>query len=385
MLSVAVTGTNGKSSVVHFLRQIWNYADFECASLGTVGLFVGNHQIKSDELDIPNLTTPGIESFHKVINFLLNKEITHFAFEASSHGLTQGRIPQIMLSAAAFTNFGHDHLDYHKTEDCYFESKLILFKDILKNDKLAVVYGDHSQIYENVYKYNQNIMTFGFNKNNSIRAQNIQQFPSYIKFDLVIKDKLTRNIKIKIFGEFQILNIMCAIALAHACGLAFDVIINTLHKITGLEGRMEMVATHNNGFIYVDYAHTADGFKQILETFKKFCRGKLICVFGCGGNRDTSKRYLIGKAAAEIADIAIVTNDNPRNEDPTIIRKEILIGCPNGIEISNRKEAIKYAIESITPNDFVAILGKGHETTQIYKDKIINHNDKEEVLKYCRS
>jgi UDP-N-acetylmuramoyl-L-alanyl-D-glutamate--2,6-diaminopimelate ligase len=345
-------------------------------------LFIGDSKVGPEKIEVPSLTTPDAPSFRRILDFLADEKVTHFAFEASSHGLVQRRAHDIALSAAAFTNFGSDHLDYHKTRGAYFESKLILFKEILRGEGAVVILGDQPEIREGVSKYNKNIMTFGFNAGNLIRAENVRGAPDGVSFDLTMDGKVAKDISVALFGEFQILNILCAASLAYACGLPSEGIIETIPKIRALNGRMEKVATCNGGHVYVDYAHTADGFRRTLEAFRKPCHKRLICVFGCGGDRDKSKRRLMGEAAGEIADVVIVTDDNPRSEDPAVIRREILTGCPGSLEVGDRKEAIKYAMNLLGPGDFVIIQGKGHETTQTYGDKIISHNDREEALRH---
>jgi UDP-N-acetylmuramoyl-L-alanyl-D-glutamate--2,6-diaminopimelate ligase len=289
-------------------------------------------------------------------------------------------VHEVSLSAAAFTNFGLDHLDYHKTREIYFDAKLILFKEILKDDGAAVVLGDQTEVYEGVSRYCKNVITFGFDAGNFIRAENVRESQGGMVFDLEIGRHMTKDVSVGLFGKFQILNVLCAISLAHACGLPAVRIVEALGNIRTLEGRMERIGSYNGGQIYVDYAHTADGFGRVLETFRRACAGRLICVFGCGGGRDKSKRCLMGSAASEMADVVVITDDNPRSENPSAIRREILNSCPMGVEIEDRKEAIKYAVGSIEPGDFVIILGKGHETTQIYGTNVIPHNDKDEVL-----
>jgi UDP-N-acetylmuramoyl-L-alanyl-D-glutamate--2,6-diaminopimelate ligase len=378
---VAVTGTNGKSSVVHFLRQIWEGAQINCASLGTVGLFIGDRRVSRDEIEIPQLTTPGQSSFREILDFLVSSDVTHLAFEASSHGLVQKRVHEAVLSAAAFTNFGSDHLDYHKTIDSYLDAKLILFKEILERAKPAVVFGDQPEIVEAVRKYNDNIVTFGSGDRNTVNSKNVKVFPEHVVFDLVIDGHVTKDVEVKVFGKLQVLNVLCAVALSYVCGLTGDTVIMALDKLCQLDGRLEMVAAHNGGRVYVDYAHTAQGFQRALEEFREVCKERLICVFGCGGDRDKSKRGLMGKIASSIADIVIVTDDNPRTECPRSIRKEILAGCKaDAIEIDNRSNAIKYAVGLIKRGDVLVIVGKGHETTQTYGDKILDQNDKEDVL-----
>ncbi len=380
---VSVTGTNGKSSVAHFLSQIWQYSGKNTANLGTLGLFINGQKTDLENIIIPNLTTPDSITLHKILDHLAKLNITHLVFEASSHALEQKRLHSVELSAAAFTNFASDHLDYHKTRESYFLSKLRLFKEILKNDRQAIVSKDYPIIFSEVSKLNKNIISFGLNEGNFVRAENIKEFSDHIIFDISFGKEKFKNLNVKLFGQFQIMNILCASALAFSCGLSPKEIIETFSKLSTLNGRMEHIRSINGGNVYVDYAHTSEAFKNALKCFKRVCKGNLICVFGCGGNRDKSKRREMGKIVNELADIIIVTDDNPRFESPESIRSEIISNCPNALDIPNRKDAIYKALSLINPGDFVAVIGKGHEDYQIYGNKTIHFSDKETILNFC--
>lgn len=379
-ICIAITGTNGKSSTAHFLSQIWSYSGKKSGNLGTLGLFIDQEQIEPEGITVPNLTTPDPITFHKIMQYLKTQKVDHCVFEASSHALDQKRSHGAELTAAAFTNLASDHLDYHKTREAYLDSKLRLFREILQNDKPAIVSMDFPEVYESVLKINKNIVTFGISNQNFIKAQNIKEFPDRMVFDLMIGNEIFPGIEVKLFGSFQIMNILCAIALAYASDVSIHDILKTLPKIKPLNGRMEHIRSIKGGNVYVDFAHTTDGFKNALECFKKACHGRLICVFGCGGDRDKSKRPEMGVIASEIADVVIITDDNPRTESPAEIRHQILEKCPKGIEIADRMEAIQYAISLIQPGDFVAVIGKGHENYQIYGNEIRHFNDREEIL-----
>ena len=376
---VAVTGTNGKSSVSHFLSQIWTYLEKKSANLGTLGLFIDQQKVKPKRIFIPNLTTPDAVTFHKIMRYLKNVQVTHCVFEASSHALEQKRCHSATILAAAFTNLASDHLDYHKTREAYLETKLRLFREILPPDMPAIVSLDFPDIYERVSEINKNLITFGISKNNDINVRNIRTTSGKIVIDLAYKNEIFHDIEVNLLGDFQIMNILCAVALGVATGIDVSSMVEVLPKIKPLEGRMELVRTVNGGDIYVDFAHTAEGLRNALQCFRKVCKGRLICVFGCGGNRDISKRPEMGRIAHETADICIVTDDNPRQESPEEIRRQIIDACPNAIEIGNRRDAIKYAIALIQPGDIVAVMGRGHETHQIYLVKI-PFNDREEIL-----
>ena len=381
-ICVAVTGTNGKSSVAHFLSQIWTNLGKISANLGTLGLFVNQKETKPEGILIPNLTTPDPLTFHKVLDYLKSSNVTHCVFEASSHAIDQKRCYSASLSSAAFTNLASDHLDYHKTKKEYLATKLKIFQDVLPSDKPAVISHDYPEIYDSVSKIHKNIVSFGISTQNDIIAKNIIELKDKIIFDLVSSNETFTDIEINLLGNFQVMNILCAVALAMTSGIKIQDIAESLHKIKPLTGRMELIRKINGGSVYVDFAHTSEGLRNALLCFKKACNGKLICVFGCGGNRDTTKRPEMGKIASEIADVCIVTDDNPRNESPDKIRKQIISNCKNAIEIGNRREAIRYALSMIKQGDIVAVMGKGHETYQIYNDKTIYFSDSEEILKY---
>ena len=377
---VAVTGTNGKSSVAHFLSQIWTYLGKKSANLGTLGLFIDQQNVKPDGIYIPNLTTPDAVTFHRIMKYLLQSRVTHCVFEASSHALEQKRCHSAKIKAAAFTNIASDHLDYHKTRETYFATKLQLFKEILPADMPAIVSRDFPNIYESVSKINGNIISFGLSPQNDIVAQNIRNLPDKIVFDIAYKTQIFQDVQINLFGEFQVLNILCALALGVATRFDISSMLEVLPNIKPLAGRMELVKQINGGNVYVDFAHTAEGLKTALQCFRKACKGRLICVFGCGGDRDKTKRPEMGKIASELADIAIVTDDNPRTEPPEEIRQQIIATCPNSAEIADRREAISYAISLIKPGDIIAVMGRGHETHQIYGTTKIPFNDREVIM-----
>lgn len=379
---IAVTGTNGKSSVAHFLSQIWTYSGVTSANLGTLGLFIEQKATTPKKIKIPNLTTPDPITFHKLMEYLVGRKVNHCVFEASSHALLQKRCYSVTLSAAAFTNLASDHLDYHKTKEAYLAAKLQLFREILPSDKTAVVSQDFSEIFCEVLKCNKNIISFGLGKKNFVRATNIAEFSDKVIFNLFCGNEIFPHIEIKLLGRFQVMNILCAIALAIASGINLPDIVNAIPRIKTLNGRMEYVRTLNGGDIYVDFAHTAEGLKNALKCFKNVCKGRLICVFGCGGNRDITKRSEMGKIASELADICIVTDDNPRQESPEEIRGQIIATCPNAVEIGTRHDAIHHALSIIQPGDIVAIMGKGHETYQIYGTTTTHFSDREEILEF---
>ncbi|MDR1333185.1 MAG: UDP-N-acetylmuramoyl-L-alanyl-D-glutamate--2,6-diaminopimelate ligase [Holosporales bacterium] len=378
---VAVTGTQGKSSVVHFLRQIWAKSERKAASLGTVGLFTDATEcINPPDLQLPNLTTPDPVTIHRVLEYLDSTGVTHLAFEASSHGIQQKRLHSVTLAAAAFTNFASDHLDYHKTREAYLKAKLALFREILPDDGVIVSSCDDPTLYDELASIGKKMVTFGLAPENTVRAENVRVFPRHITCDILLGERRFSDVSVNLVGKLQISNILCAAALAYACGMEPEDIAEALPSVTTLEGRMEYITTKNGGDIYVDYAHTTDSFKCALSDFRSICKGRLICVFGCGGDRDETKRQQIGALASERADVVIITDDNPRSEDPARIRQCIMSACPGAIEIGDRKEAIQYAVRSIEPGDVVVILGKGHEHYQICGAATHRFSDREVVL-----
>ena len=377
-INIAITGTNGKSSVAHFVSQIWSLCNIKSANLGTLGLFVNGSKVNPDGITIPDLTTPDPVSLHKILNYLSENNIENLVFEASSAALDQKRLHSVVLEAAAFTNLTSDHLDYHKSHDEYFKSKLLLFRDILKQNKMAVLFGDDEYLYSQISNIHGNIITYGLNQNNNVRAYNIVSGIDNIKCDLNINNKVFTDLELKLTGEFQLLNVLCAISLLYVTGMDIYKIVSVINQLKPLSGRMEKITKN----IFIDYAHTSEGFKTVLNTLKKHCKGKLICVFGGGGNRDTTKRQEFGSIANKLVDIPIITDDNPRNEDPLLIRRAIMQTCPKAIELSDREKAIKTAISLMEKDDIVAIIGKGHENKQIYNNNVKYFNDKEIVLKY---
>ncbi len=377
--AVAVTGTNGKSSVAHFVSQIWQHCGTKSANLGTLGLFVNGNKINS--LNIPNLTTPDALNLHKVLNWLGTNGVNCVVFEASSAALDQKRLHSVSLSSAIFTNFASDHLDYHKTREAYFEAKLKLFSEVLPQNQFAVIPSDEAYLYKKVKSVHTKIITYGYNQQSVVQAYDVNATINKIKFNLRIDKIVFENIEVNLCGIFQLTNVLAVVAWAYSTKIPVETIIKAIPSLTPLNGRMEHIAIYNGADIFIDYAHTADGFKNALLELKRYTTNKLICVFGCGGNRDVSKRSEMGKIANKVADVVIVTDDNPRDEDPALIRRAILFLCPKGIEIADRQKAIETALKMATTGDVVAIIGKGHETVQIYGSKKYYFNDKDTVLK----
>lgn len=372
---VAVTGTNGKSSTVNFVNQIWAHQSVLGASLGTLGLHINS----SEEFLNANLTTPHALELHRVLNELASQSIQHVAMEASSHGLDQHRIDHVNIKAAAFTNLTQDHLDYHKTFTAYFDSKCILFERILPQHGTAVLNADIEQ-YARLHKICADrrvahIWDYGRNAE-AIRILNLEAQEDSQQCVLRILDK-TYSVKIPLVGEFQVYNALAALGLAVGSGLDMESALSSLEYLHTIPGRLEYCGENQQGArIYVDYAHTPDALMVVLNMLRAHTHNKLHVVFGCGGNRDKSKRALMGRIASRSADFVYVTDDNPRDESPADIRAEIMVGCPSALEISDRYEAIEAAIRKAQNGDVVLLAGKGHEGYQIYGDLRYDFDDR---------
>ena len=369
---IAVTGTNGKSSVVHFINQLWQKSDKKSAFIGTL---------------CGNMTTPDPETLHEKLAQMYKDDITHVAIEASSHGLEQYRMDGVDISVAAFTSFSQDHLDYHKDMDAYLNAKMRLFSEILKPDGVAVLNTDifEYQMLEDICK-KRGIRTISYgrkSKDITLLSADCQGVLQDVKIEVFDK---TYRFTFPLVGEFQVMNILCALG----CVLAqskrdTDFWLSVLGEIECAPGRLQHVA-EGDFHAYVDYAHTPDALKTVLNSLRPHTAGRLICVFGCGGDRDTDKRSKMGEVASQLADIAIVTDDNPRSEDPAKIRKDVLSGMTKeAIEIEGRREAIERATEMMESNDILLVAGKGHEQGQIFNDRTDPFDDVGEVQKALRN
>lgn len=375
----AVTGTNGKTSVVNFVRQIWHYLGKKSASIGTIGIIENGGEPKPAGF---SMTTPGVVELHQAISELARGGVTHLALEASSHGLDQSRLAGVKIGIGAFTNITRDHLDYHGDMENYLQAKLKLFTENMQQGGVAVLNADITEFakIEKVCKEQKHkIISFG-RKGGDIKLRGSEAVTDGLQMKLEIAGK-KGEIKLNLFGEFQESNVLCAAGIALASGCKAEDIIGVLEKSKPIKGRMEKVGSGN---IFVDYAHTPDGLDNALSSIRKHMPEgtKLAVVFGCGGNRDKGKRPMMGNIAAENADIIVVTDDNPRNEDAATIRSEIIAACPGAKEIADRKEAIKYAIDNIAAGDFLVIAGKGHEAVQIVGDRQDYFSDVEVVREF---
>ena len=367
----AVTGTNGKTSVAFFTQQIWKQLGIKAASVGTLG-------IQSDDYEQhTGLTTPDPIVIHKAMSELCERGVDHVVFEASSHGLDQRRLDGLNISAAAFTNLTHDHLDYHKTEEEYFNAKKRLFTEVLKPSKTAVLNID-SPLVRDVQKIcedrDHKIITVGHD-DGDIRL--LDQTTSSSGQDITVSyEKKLYDISLPLVGHFQAINALMAVGLVIGCGGNAEKAFQALSYLRPVRGRMEQAGRHPSGArIYVDYAHTPDALEIVLHALKPHVRGKLSVVFGCGGDRDKAKRKIMGEIAENLADSIYVTDDNPRSEIPNVIRSEILAGCPSGVDAGDRLNAIEHAVSEMKSGDILLIAGKGHEQGQTIGDQVFEFDD----------
>jgi UDP-N-acetylmuramoyl-L-alanyl-D-glutamate--2,6-diaminopimelate ligase len=367
--TIAVTGTNGKTSIASFCRQIWAYMGESAASLGTLG-------IEAPQIDWPqpaagyNLTTPDPVTLHQEMAGLAKAGITHLAMEASSHGLDQYRLDGVKLRAAGFTNLTRDHLDYHGSMGAYFNAKARLFSEVMPAGSLAVINADSeyaSRLEDICITFGHEVILYG-TKGRDITL--VSQKPTEKGQRLVINvfgEKHT--VDFPVAGTFQASNVLCALGLT--LGLEpnpknYPKYIEALGHLTGVRGRLELVATTAKGVpIYVDYAHTPDALENVLKALRPHTKNQLHVVFGCGGDRDPGKRPIMGDIAVKLADRVIVTDDNPRTENPKRIRQEIMASAPGAVEIGDRRKAIEKAISSLKAGDVLVVAGKGHEQGQI--------------------
>jgi UDP-N-acetylmuramoyl-L-alanyl-D-glutamate--2,6-diaminopimelate ligase len=371
----AVTGTDGKTSTADFFRQFWHLMGKKTASIGTLGILSGS----GEALYPGSHTTPDPVQLHKLLAELHGKRIEHVAMEASSHGLHQYRLDGVHVQAAAFTNIARDHLDYHHTEEAYFAAKSRLFSELLPEGATAVLNEDDDkfgQMKAICAKRKHDII--GFGKNGSqFKVIRIEPLPHGQRAGLELFDK-SYLLDIPLVGAFQVMNILAALGLVVGCGGKLDKALAVIPELNGVPGRLEQVARLANGAtVFIDYAHTPMALANILKTLRPHTKKQLHVVFGCGGDRDKGKRPEMGKIANTLADRVIVTDDNPRSEEPGSIRKAILAAAPDAKEVADRREAIYVGLKSLNAGDILVIAGKGHEKTQIVGDKTFPFDDAE--------
>lgn len=371
----AVTGTNGKTSVAAFLRQIWQELGFEAASLGTVGIVTGRNVRALAH------TTPEPVALHRILAGLAGEGITHLALEASSHGLQQRRLDGVRIAAAAFTNISRDHLDYHASFEAYLSEKMRLFGELLADDGCVVL--DHDapgadRVRAVAEARGLRIVSVG-ESGEDIRLVSVAQKSNGQQIELLHGGR-SHKIALPLPGGFQVSNALAAAGLAIAFGSDGAPVLKALERLKGAKGRLEHVGESASGAtIFIDYAHTPDALANALVALRPYAKRRLIVVFGCGGDRDAGKRPEMGLAAKENADKVIVTDDNPRREDPSAIRASVLAVVPDAVEIGDRREAIATAINESASGDLVLIAGKGHETGQTIGTTVIPFSDHEAV------
>src|SRR5579864_5930740 len=356
----AITGTSGKTSVAAFTRQIWSALGAQAASIGTIGL------VSPRSEKYGSLTTPDPVELHRTLDQLAGEGVTHLALEASSHGLDQHRLDGVRIAVGAFTNLSRDHLDYHPTLEAYLAAKLRLFEDLIAPQGTAVIDVDDcyaGQVVEAARKRGLKTMTVGVGGDDiKLVGGAIDGFAQRVA---IAHGGKTYQVKLPLVGAFQVQNAAVAAGLAIATGSEPAPVFAALEKLTGARGRLELAGAKNGAPIFIDYAHKPDALKKALEALRPYVSGKLIVVFGAGGDRDAGKRPIMGRIAADNADRVIVTDDNPRSERPAAIRAAILAAAPGATEIGDRAEAIRTSIAALKKGDVLLIAGKGHETGQV--------------------
>ncbi|MEM5581840.1 UDP-N-acetylmuramoyl-L-alanyl-D-glutamate--2,6-diaminopimelate ligase [Roseibium sp. AS2] len=372
---VAVTGTAGKTSVAHFVRQIFQSAGHPAASLGTLGV------VKPGGETYGGLTTPDPVSLHRLLAELKSEGVNHVALEASSHGLDQHRLDGVRLTAAAFTNLGRDHMDYHPTMEDYLRAKLRLFSELLPSGASVVVdpgekYAD--RVLAEAAKRGLPVFSVG-ESGKDLKLAGLKPVGAGQELTL-LSARGEYKVTLPLIGRFQVANALVAAGLAISAGLDTGAVLRALENLKGAPGRLELAGeTGQGGLVFVDYAHKPDALDNALAALKPFARGKLSVVVGAGGDRDSGKRALMGAAASRHADLVIVTDDNPRSENPEDIRKAVLEGAPGALDIGDRFEAIAEGVRRLRSGDILCVAGKGHETGQIVGDTVSPFSDHEAV------
>jgi UDP-N-acetylmuramoyl-L-alanyl-D-glutamate--2,6-diaminopimelate ligase len=369
----AVTGTNGKTSCVELARQLWRMAGHRAASIGTLGVTT------ADGSQSTGLTSPDIVTFLANMAGLQREGVSHVAFEASSHGLHQYRTQGVAVQVAAFTNFSRDHLDYHGDMESYFQAKLRLFEEVVQPHGTAVIWRESESAWAarvEVVAHARKLHVISIGRSGST-IELLERTPHNLgqKLKLRIAGKET-IVNLPLIGAYQAANALTAAAMVCAAGGDMAATLANLARLQPVRGRLEQaVITRSGAPVFVDYAHTPDALEAACAALRPHCQARLLLVFGAGGDRDQGKRPLLGQAAAQCADVAIITNDNPRTEDPHAIRAAIQAQAPHALNIGDRREAIATAMRMASPQDIVLIAGKGHETGQIIGEKIIPFDD----------
>ena len=370
--AVAVTGTNGKTSTVELVRQMWRMAGKPSASVGTLGVTTADDQVKT------GLTTPDIVTFLSNLAGLQRMGIEHVAYEASSHGLDQYRSEGLPVRAAAFTNFSRDHLDYHGTMEAYFAAKMRLFDEVLADDGTAVVWtGDARsvEVMARVRARGLRLMTVGPD-GDTIALVSREASPLGQKLTVCFEGGPAQTLSLPLIGAYQAANVLVAAGLVLATGGKWADVAAAMARVSPVRGRLERAVISPAGApVYVDYAHTPDALEAAIAALRPHVTGRLVTVFGAGGDRDVGKRAEMGEVAARLSDAVIVTDDNPRSEDPAAIRQAILDAAPGAVEVGDRRKAIAQAISGASKGDIILLAGKGHETGQIVGDQALPFDD----------
>ncbi len=374
---VAVTGTAGKTSVASFTRQIWAHAGHPAAQIGTTGV------VSPTRHDYGSLTTPDPVGLHALLAELAAEGVTHAAMEASSHGLDQCRLDGVRLAAAGFTNLGRDHMDYHPTIESYMAAKMRLFDTLLPKGSPAVIFADDEWSAEAIGvagKSQLQVLTVG-RKGDYLALKRVEHFRHKQTAEIHFGDEIF-EVDIPLAGDFQVANALVAAGLAISTGTPAAVAMAALEKLQGASGRLELVGqTREGALAYVDYAHKPDALENVLSSVRPFTTGRVVVVFGCGGDRDKGKRPIMGEIATRLADVVVVTDDNPRSEVPEVIRSEILAAAPGAIEIGDRTAAIRHAVSLLRAGDTLIVAGKGHEEGQTIGDRVLPFSDHLELRK----
>jgi UDP-N-acetylmuramoyl-L-alanyl-D-glutamate--2,6-diaminopimelate ligase len=377
---VAVTGTSGKTSVAAFTRQIWEQTGHAAASIGTTGVVAPGRN------DYGSLTTPDPVDLHRLLTELADAGVTHAAMEASSHGLDQRRLDGVRLTAGGFTNLGRDHLDYHPTIEDYLRAKLRLFDTLLPKGAPAVIFADDrwsKPTIDAARAAGLDVRTVG-RHGDFLTLKRVEHERHRQRAEIVADGEL-HEIDLPLAGDFQIFNALVATGLAAATGTPVDKALAALEHLKGAPGRLDLVgATAAGAPVYVDYAHKPDALENVLASVRPFTTGRVVVVFGCGGDRDRGKRPIMGEIATRLADLVIVTDDNPRSEAPAAIRNEIMAAAPGAIEIGDRHQAIREAVAALHAGDTLIVAGKGHEEGQTIGAETFPFSDHEEVRKALR-
>jgi UDP-N-acetylmuramoyl-L-alanyl-D-glutamate--2,6-diaminopimelate ligase len=372
---VAVTGTAGKTSVASFARQIWAHAGHPAAMIGTTGV------VSPTRNDYGSLTTPDPVSLHKLLAELADEGVTHASMEASSHGLDQSRLDGVKLAAAAFTNLGRDHMDYHPTVEDYMAAKMRLFDTLLPKGAPAVIFADDAwsaQAIKAATDAGHDVRTVG-RKGDYLTLKRVEHFRHKQVAEIHIAGEIF-EVDIPLAGDFQIANALVAAGLAISTGVAPALAMAALEKLQGASGRLELIGQTKSGALaYVDYAHKPDALENVLTSVRPFTTGRVVVVFGCGGDRDRGKRPIMGEIACRLADVVVVTDDNPRSEQPAAIRSEILAAAPCATEIGDRATAIREAVKMLKAGDTLIVAGKGHEEGQMVAGVNLPFSDHAEV------